>query len=164
LAHLAPPASHFLLHCAGPLLLGLSPPFVGPIGPRALGVFLGIRFLLVKVSTTEPANLLLPPPHAPNQNPQPASRRPHGRPRPPPLKRKRRRVASSFIPPLNNAPSALQYSSNRRLQAEALTPAVTLLHRPDAPIKGPPALTKHSHTISLSPPPLFRAHVIALLR
>jgi hypothetical protein len=97
---------------------------------------------------------------------QPASCRPHGRPRPPPVKRKRRRVASSFIPPLNGAPSTLKYSGNWRLQAEALTPAITHLHHPGAlprPYKRTPTPTEHSHTIGLSPPTLYCAHTIALL-
>jgi hypothetical protein len=68
---------------------------------------------------------------------QPASRHPHGYPRPPPLKSKRCRVASSFISPLNSAPSTLQYSDNWRLQDEALTLAVTYLDHSGAP---PPAL------------------------
>jgi hypothetical protein len=46
----------------------------------ALGVFLGIHFLLVKVPATEPTGLLLPPP-APNQSaPAAAGSQPHATP------------------------------------------------------------------------------------
>jgi hypothetical protein len=86
--------------------------------------------------------------------------RPHGRPRPPPLKRKRHHVTSSSIPPLNGAPFALKYSGNQCLQAEALTSVVTRVPRLGAPSPGPinrpPHPNRSSHLPHLTLP-LFRS-------
>jgi hypothetical protein len=114
LAHPAPPASLYLLHCVSPLLPGNT-------FSLSEGTCHRTHRPSSSTSRTEPE-------HA-SRHQQPASRHPQ----PPPLNRKRRYVASSFISPLNDAPSTLQYSGNRCLHAEALMPAVTHLHRPDAP-------------------------------
>jgi hypothetical protein len=112
------------------------------------GTYHGTRRPFSSSSHTEPERA--------SRHRQPASRRPHGRPRPPPLKRKRHCVASSFIPPLNGSPSALKYSSNRRLQVEVLTPAVTRVPRLCAPslspINRPPRPHRSPHLPHLSFP------------
>jgi hypothetical protein len=101
---------------------------------------------------------------------RPVLRRPHGRPRPPPLKGKKSPRHLSIIFPLSGAPSLLQSSGNRHLQSgsieahsmlkiEGTRPPSPRLH----PIKGcptPDEVPHNSNSPSLSP---HRAHIVALL-
>jgi hypothetical protein len=84
---------------------------------------------------------------------------PNASPPPPPL------LLGHYFPPSSHALTHRDEPEITQPLNTTASPAVTPPSPPrcpsPSPIKGPPALTEHSHTISLSPPPLCRARITA---
>jgi hypothetical protein len=84
LAHLAPPTSLFLLHCADPLLLGLPPPFARPDRPIHPWRISGNMFSLSEGACHKTCRPSSSSSHTEAKRAsrrwQPASCRPHGHP------------------------------------------------------------------------------------